>query len=139
MRHLAILTILLSTLTGCAYDLALTPRDGAPIGIGMAQQTSSDSGNLELTIGGKHYSGTWATTPASDDYNLFKTHTFTRRGVLDNDILSDPLLTSGTLANGLLRSADGNSLRCQFRYGANVGYGVCTDDDDKLYDFRIMR
>jgi len=139
MRRLSILTILLSTLTGCAYDLALTPRDGTMIGVGHAQQINSDSGTLELTIGGKTYSGTWATTPASDDYNLFKRHNFARRGVLDNEILSDPLLNSSTLANGLLRSADGASLRCQFRYGANIGYGVCTDDDDKLYDFRITR
>jgi hypothetical protein len=139
MRHLAILTISLSTLAGCAYDLALTPRDGTPIGIGVAQQTSSDSGTLELTIGGKTYSGTWGTTPASDDYDLFKSHSFARRGVLDSDVLSDPLLTTGTLANGLLRSPDGASLRCQFRYGTSIGYGVCADDDEKFYDFRITR
>ena len=139
MRYLSILLISLSTLTGCAYQLSLTPRDGTPPGIGRAQQLTSDSGTLELDIGGKRYTGTWAASRADDDYKLFKAHTSQRRGVLDNETLADPLLNSGSLANGLLRAADGSSLRCQFRYGANVGYGVCQDDEDKIYDFRITR
>jgi len=139
VRYLSIILISLSTLTGCAYQLALTPRDGTAPSIGRAQQITSDSGTLELTIGDKTYSGTWAASPADDDYKLFKSYTSKRQGVLDNDALADPLLNSGTLANGLMRAPDGSSLRCQFRYGANVGYGVCQDDDDKIYDFRITR
>ena len=139
MRYLSIILISLSTLTGCSYQLALTPRDGTAPGIGRAQQLTSDTGTLELTIGDKTYSGTWAASPAEDDYKLFKSHSSQRQGVLDNEALTDPLLNSGALANGLLRASDGSNLRCQFRYGANVGYGVCQDDDEKIYDFRITR
>ena len=139
MRYLSILLISLSTLTGCSYQLALTSRDGTTPGIGKAQQLTSDTGTLELAIGDKTYSGTWATAPADDDYKLLKSHISQRQGVLDNETLADPMLNSGTLANGLLRAPDGSSLRCQFRFGADVGYGVCQDDDEKIYDFRIAR
>jgi hypothetical protein len=139
VRYLSIILISLSTLTGCAYQLALTPRDGTAPGIGRAQQLTSDTGTLDLTIGNKTYSGTWATTRADDDYKLLQSYNSQRPGVLDNETLADPLLNSGTLANGLLRAGDGSSLRCQFRFGADIGYGVCQDDDEKLYDFRITR
>ena len=44
------------------------------------------------------------------------------------------------VGNALLTSADGGSLRCQFRYSTSTGTGIgaCKDGGGDLYDMQIV-
>jgi hypothetical protein len=44
------------------------------------------------------------------------------------------------VGNALLTSANGGSLRCQFRYSTSTGTGIgaCKDGSGNLYDMQIV-
>jgi hypothetical protein len=128
-------------LAGCTttYGLTLMPRDSGQLYYGEATGQTGGEMRLRVTIGERIYEGTWVVSDPGPRTGfvvggIFGSH---RTGIGTSVIVDDPL---GTEAKALLRSADGQGLRCDFRgvTGA-AGSGTCRDDQGRTYDVQLRR
>jgi hypothetical protein len=128
-------------LAGCTttYGLTLMPRDSGQLYYGEATGQTGGEMRLRVTIGARVYEGTWVVSDPGPRTGfvvggIFGSH---RTGIGTSVIVDDPL---GTEAKALLRSADGQGLRCDFRgvTGA-AGSGTCRDDQGRTYDVQLRR
>lgn len=101
-------------LTGCAYPLALYSRDGSAGGQGEANHSKK---TMSISVADKTYKGTYI----FDDGSSYGT----------------AFVPGSNTGQSFLRSSDGSSLRCKFRYIGSSGLGDCIDNLGKSYDMVI--
>jgi hypothetical protein len=113
--------------SGCAYiqahTITLMSRTDGTMGTGNSSGFGY-SGDISITIPPRVYRGRWvaASEGSTTDFGTVPFLTATTTG--------------GSSGNALLRSDDGGTLRCTFRFN-KVGIGVCQDGDGKIYDTQI--
>lgn len=127
-------------LAGCAHpvDLYVIDPDTGEIGATQinARQTS---GPIHLEFHGELYSGTWIAVRDTG-------YTSTGLGFTGRYVFSTASVNEADAGNAVanLRSASGNTLRCQIRYGFNQGlltvtvtsFGQCLDQSGRMYDIQ---
>jgi len=147
MKHItALLAAAALTLGGCAttYQLTLMPRDSGKLYFGTATDSNSGEGMMTVTIEGTTYTGNWLqTTPATTTGYVSGGVGWGggwgggRWGGAGGGLISvdNP---NGGKANALLRSPDGQGLRCDFVGSAQgTGGGLCRDDKGLIYDVQV--
>jgi hypothetical protein len=125
-------------LTGCAYPLTLHSRDGSAGGEGEANNSRK---TMSISIAGKTYTGTYI----FDDGGVVATSSFGTATAISGARTTQAFGSSyGTAfvpgsntGQAFLRSSDGGTLRCQFRYIGTSGLGECIDNQGKSYDMVI--
>ena len=136
MRILAILAV--ATLTGCAHQISLVPRDDGPMGKGTAPASMGDSGKLSVELGGKNYTGEWVFVR---DGGSVGTAFGSAWSGGSSAYANSTFFGASSTGNGraILSAPEGSRIRCVFRYNAMGGTGVgeCIDDEDHLYDMFI--
>ena len=126
------------TLAGCSYNLQLMARDSGESGSGTAAY-GQQTGAVNIKIGDQAYTGTWASARMNDSFTLLNTYGRNSRGTSATGTGFGQSYSSGSAGRALLRSSSGAGLRCEFQTGGSAGYGVCQNDQGKLYDMLISK
>ncbi len=129
------------TLGGCAstYHLTLMPRDSGVLYYGTLQDAGAREGAITVTIEDRTYTGTWVevVSDRSQGYATAGVGAGHRGWAMGGSFFTvdNP---SGGVATALLRSPDGEGLRCDLRGGyGRAGGGMCFDDRGRPYDVQI--
>ncbi|MGH8687445.1 MAG: hypothetical protein ACREU5_07310 [Burkholderiales bacterium] len=128
-------------LTGCtaAYTLTLMPRDSGKLYQGEASGPSGGEAHVKVAIGERSYEGNWVVADPGPRSSFVVGGSFGtyHSGLGTSVVVDNPL---GTEAKALLRSADGQGLRCDFRgISGAAGTGTCQDDQGLIYDVQLRR
>lgn len=133
MHKLFCLAALVS-LAGCAAQVQMMPRDSGKVYSGTVQGNGM-SGTMSITIDGETYTGPIVRTTASESFGLVQQ--FGRNGASS---LATVVSSSGTAnVKGILSSANGRGLRCEFTSTGGSGGGICLDDKSRVYDAVVSR
>ena len=127
---------LVALLTGCSHAIYIQPRDGGDSGNGTASG-SGQSGKISIIVGSRIYSGRWVTAHTGSSFGLMQAYGTNSKGGSAVATGFSQNYSSGSSGNALMRSEDGSTLRCEFVYGGSAGYGVCQNNEGKLYDMQI--
>ena len=130
---IALITFL--SVTGCAHELALHPRDGGATFQGVANESGR---KVELQVDGEVYKGTYVYDGGSVIIG-----NSTGFGVAGSSVIQSTGIYTGYApgsGNGQIfaRSPSGKSIRCEFLYKDGSGLGVCERSDGKVYDLQIL-
>jgi len=128
--YLVLLTVTLASL-GCSStsQLTLMPRDSGMTYQGVLTE-QSDEGALEITVDDKTYKGTLvahpspALVPSAPYHNVYAAPWELPPAV-------------AWQAKALLRTAQGDGMRCDLVRDDGVGSGVCLDDQGHTYDVQL--
>ena len=125
--RLAAALVAVGLVAGCGHNLTLmaadgTMRNGRATGFG-------GKGTLEVQIGNRNYTGTWVAAQGGS----------VGFGTVGRSSFTTASLDARSSGNAMLRSADGNTLRCRFVFGgmSGTGYGECLDGADTRYELQI--
>jgi hypothetical protein len=135
MRSVFAMLLCSASLVGCAYSLALHPRDGGSVGTGRADGSSK---TVEINLNGKTYRGPYiydrGAVIASQGFATAFSGARVAAGI--NTLGTTYVQGSG---NGrvLATSSDGDALRCEFTFREQAGIGVCEDNSHRQYDLVI--
>ena len=134
MRKLFCVVALLS-LAGCAGQVQMMPRDSGKVYSGTVQGNGMGSGTMSITIEGETYTGPIVRTTSNESFGLVQQ--FGRNGASS----IGTVVSSGGTANvkGILASANGRGLRCEFTSTGGGGGGICLDDKSRVYDAVVSR
>lgn len=127
-------------LTGCAYPLALHSRDGSIGGVGEA---SSGNKSMTISIGDRVFTGSYI----FDSGSVAPVYTYGSATAVSGartvqsygSSYGTAYVPGSNSGQAFLRSLDGGSLRCQFRYIDSSGLGECVDNLGRQYDLVIGR
>jgi hypothetical protein len=130
-----------AVLCGCAaqHNLTFVNRATGETGSSVvATTTGTRGGDIQISLGGKAYSGTWvyvANGGAIGFANTYATSSLAT-GTATGTMMAMPTGGGGTI---LASADDGSTLRCQFQYNqiGNTGLGVCQDNKGGQYDLQI--
>jgi len=128
-------------LAGCttSYSLTLMPRTSGEIYYGEASGQTGGEMQVRVTIGERVYRGNWVVADPAPTTGFVVGGVFgsRRTGIGTSVVIDSP---QGTQAKALLRSADGQGLRCDFRgVTGPAGSGTCQDDQGLVYDVQLRR
>ena len=137
--HLSALTAIAALVlacSGCKYRVELVPRDSGTTThfttIWVDSFGEAVSGHIELTLEEIRYTGTYVSSPGGYGLTLLKQYC-PRYGEMVRS-------TSEWYGRAFMAAPGGKTLRCE--YGGNFakgGYGVCINDEGRLYDMIISR
>lgn len=142
----------LTLLTGCAAQVSLIDRTDGRQHAGTTGATMGGSGEIQATVEGAQYAGTWLYSSSGGSYSLANfsatgtATTIAPRGsatTMANSIGTASMLTASAQGRGLInmRSSDGQFIRCVFDFNtmSNTGLGECVRNDGRVYDLTIRR
>ena len=134
MRRLLI-SVAIVSLAGCAGQVQMMPRDSGKIYSGTVQGNGMGSGTMSITIDGETYTGPVVRTTSSDSFGLVQQYGRNGKSSFST------VVSSGGTANvkGMLASANGRGLRCEFTSTGDSGGGICVDDKGRVYDAIVSR
>ena len=134
---------LATVLVGCATPAAITlvPQGPGEIGRGEAQQ----SGEMFVELNGKLYEGEFSSIrdSSSSSFGTAFANAYGSGGHGTATATGSGFTQSNTgSGSAFLTSADGDMIRCQFRYenqwfNKGTAIGVCQDDAGALYDLTM--
>jgi hypothetical protein len=96
------------------------------------------SGDIQITTGGRVYTGTWVYVANGGAIGLSSVSAFSgaATATATGTMMAIPTGGGGTV---IASSPDGSTLRCQFQFNqmGNTGLGVCQDSRGGVYDLQI--
>jgi hypothetical protein len=136
MRRIALLLGALG-LAACSHNLTLVNRQTGEVGKASVPG-GARSGDIEISIGGKTYAGTWVYVSSGGAIGFSSATAVSGFATASG---SGTIMAMSTAGGGtiLASAADGSTLRCQFQYNqmGNTGIGVCQDNAGAAYDLQI--
>ena len=127
MKKLQI-AVLAVSLSGCAYQMQLMPRDSGKMYQGSIQSNGAGSGTLSIQIDGRSCSGAFARAASGDSFGFFQSY-----GRRTSSFGSYQSYGGSSTYKALLSCSDGTGLRCDVE-GAQTGGGICVDSNNRVYD-----
>lgn len=121
-----------ATLTGCAYNLQLMPRDGGKVYAGKVASNGMGAGTVSVDIDGKSCNGPFVTTDSGSTFGFAQTYGNAGNQAFQASGFST-MITGAGQYKALLTCSDGTGLRCDVR-GQTQGAGICVDSNSKVYD-----
>ena len=126
---------LLLLLGGCSgHNLALVEREQGTIITGSLPGSLEITGEMELKLEEETYKGNWIVVRGGE-FPLLKR--FGKEMLFD----SGAPAAQGPVRYGkiYLRSEEGGSLRCEFKYyeAGETGTGICMDKEKRIYDLLL--
>jgi hypothetical protein len=138
MRNFLLLATAAIFLVGCSHSLYLVGRTSGAKGTAQIVTAGNKSGDVEISLAGKIYTGRWVYSPTGGSYSsgtAFATsgpYSATATG----SAVSLPMGGNGSI---LASASDGSALRCVFNYSewGSTGTGMCQDNQGEVYDLQI--
>lgn len=117
-----------------AATVTIIGRPNGPSGTGaVGSNFTGTGGDIALNMNGKIYKGRWVGERSMG-------FAVTSGTVGSSSLLASSAFSGGgpSVGSALLRSDDGEVMRCEFRYSewSATGSGVCVDSAGRLYDFQ---
>jgi hypothetical protein len=117
--------VIATLMVGCAGTLALHPRDGGEKAVG-AFNTGGRS--MEVTVGQKRYGGSYITN-AGTSYSTAQAFSGNASAFGNAQTFH-----GGNSGVALLTAADGDTMRCEFKYQGMQAIGVCQTRAGRVFD-----
>jgi hypothetical protein len=95
---------------------------------------------LFATFDGRNFEGSYAVIPDSASIGIISSHGLmnSSQGIVSGSANSFfSARSSNYTSYGVLKAADGDLVRCEFRGSGRQGFGVCTNDRDSIWDIII--
>jgi hypothetical protein len=132
MRVILFIGILI-TLAGCSHEAALQTPEGEHIGMATLKFEGNSSGTISLDRNGVIYQGQWSATKVDESAAIAKNYGIGSRRYKDYLQGKGEYLKSG---ESTLKSEDGTTFNCYFKYRGSSAYGVCSSDTE-TFDFMV--
>jgi hypothetical protein len=129
MKKMLLIVLITVTLSSCAYQAQLMPRNSGTIYNGDIQSNGNGSGTVSIDMGNKTCTGSYAKSATGDSFGFFET--YGRRSVSVGTIQTS---SDNNVFKALMTCTDGTGLRCDVQGGGNTGAGICVDSKGKVYD-----
>lgn len=132
-----------SLLGGCSHNLTLHnltlhPRDGSPMGQGVAQEAGK---TVTITLNGKVFSGIYVydggKVATFQSYSNATAYSGAKSATAFGSGFGSAYIPGSGNGRVLATSNDGDAIRCEFQYSDGSGLGVCQDNAGKEYDVQI--
>ena len=137
--RLSVAILSAAALSACAsamdpHRITVLEREGSTSGQRTAPRQYGNSGPMTIRMDGKVYQGDWTFVRGGQAGLL------SAWGTGGSAFGVSSMQNTQGVGNALLTSANGGSLRCQFRYSTSTGTGIgaCKDGDGELYDMQIV-
>ncbi|NNV46767.1 hypothetical protein GTF97_10645 [Roseobacter sp. HKCCD8767] len=114
-------------------------RTTGETGVGQIEgATFGNSGRLTFQFADETYVGNWVTVrdPGAQGFGLFNASTSDGTLFGTSSIFAE---SDSGYGNAILRSDQGNSMRCEFRYSlvTITAIGVCQRNDGEIFDLQV--
>ena len=125
-------------ISGCAHQVTLASRKNGERGVATVTTTGNKSGEIEISLRGKIYRGTWVymLQGGGVGFSNMTMVSGTRVATGSGNFIAMPM---GGPGNMIASTEDGSTIRCSFQFsewGRN-GIGVCEDNKGEVYDLQI--
>jgi len=132
MRHMTTVFLMLFVLAGCGHKVHLTHMPTGTTAEGRVPFSLGYNGDMNVNIEGVEYTGRWVVVAGGS----------AGVGFFDGSAGTGTSLAMGSQpGNGkaLLRSKNGDCLKCIFQYStwSSSGMGTCTDDEGREWEMMV--
>lgn len=126
---------------GCsAPTITVMDRKSGELGTGQVENTSfGSSGPITIQFESEVYRGTWVAVQDPGSTNFILLNAYGANGGMASGTASGFSSSTGGFGTDLLRSGEGNSLRCEVRYSSMTitAAGVCRRQDGAIFDLQM--
>jgi hypothetical protein len=132
------LMLALVTISGCAYNLTLMPRDSGKTYMGEMQGNGAGSATLTVQLDDATCTGPGARVASNQSFGFANTYGTNSRGASTNAFTTTQ--NSGdSQVKAILSCSNGSGLRCDMTGQGAAGGGICVDDKGRVYDILAIR
>jgi hypothetical protein len=132
MRKFAFVLAALS-LSGCAYNMTLMPRDSGKIYTGTMNGDGTGNGTMTMAMDGVTCTGPVARVASNQTFGFSNAFGSTNRGATASSF--GTTVTSGdAFVKAIMSCSDGRGLRCDMSGRGASGGGICVDDSGRVFD-----
>jgi hypothetical protein len=132
MRTIYIVGAFISII-GCTHEVTLQTPGGKDIAKAELKYEGNSSGDLVLNKNGVIYKGKWEATKVDESAAIAKNYGIGSRRYKEYLQGKGEYLKSG---ESTLKSEDGTTLNCYFKYRGSSAHGVCSSDTE-TFDFMV--
>ena len=135
-----LLTVALASLTlsGCAYQMTLMPRDSGKVYAGILNSDGTGAGTMSLNLDGDECAGPVARVASNQTFGFANTYGGNNRGVRAAAFTTTST-TGDVSVKAMLSCKSGKGLRCDLTGQGATGGGICLDDAGRIYDAIAVR
>lgn len=120
-------------LLGCTHEATLLNPEGQPIGNAELKFDSNNAGTILLSRNGLIYQGQWASVKVDESRAIAKQYGMGSRKYQNYIQGKGNYLKS---ARSTLKSADGDTLNCEFKYKGVTAHGWCSSEIE-TFEFMV--